>query len=368
MNNDSSRQPDTTMDESPRNPLLKLMLRARRIFPYVVFFVGAVLGSCAMIRIFRTGDHQQQLHELAWLGISLLLYWLAFGLLERNERSWKIYQMAGAALTGALGIAIVIVTVGDFIHWLTPSNPYAAEMTLPWFITGAASIVWSFTLIANNGGACLLWQIAVLPIALYSFWWWKTQVWWWDPQKNDIVVEKTALVVLSALYFAASMGVLLLISHVVNLRARPKEDPKARKAWQGPRAFPSKYHELLARGRLCELFEVPCEDPCPLATSIVTKYQKRRIQYRLYPDILEPFEKAYAILVTPQKRELCKVAHEILRAKEKQIGSKRYQEQEIYLWKTLWNRLRDGEYMGDPRKAIRDKNRLLKEINPPEEH
>jgi hypothetical protein len=348
-------------DDGPRNAMLTVMLRTRRIFPYLVFFLGAVLGASAVIRVFSAVDQQQQMREMAWLGISLLLYWLAFGLLERNERSWKIYQMIGAVLTGALGLALVIITTRDIILWLTFKNLYAVEMSISWFISGAALMVWGFTLVTNNGGACLLWQIAVLPIALYSFWWWKDQV------QYAITEEKIVLVVLSALYFAVSMGALLLISYIVHQRAKPKEDPKARKAWQSPRSFPSKYHELLARGRLCELFELPCEDPCPLATKIVTKYQKRRIQYRLYPEILEPFEKAYAILVTPQKRELCRVAHEILRTKEKQLGARRYQEQEIYLWKTLWNRLQDGEYMGDPQKALRDKNRLLREITPPDE-
>ncbi|MHB0936211.1 MAG: hypothetical protein ACYDCO_13825 [Armatimonadota bacterium] len=356
--NEQTRQPDSTIDDGPRNSMLAKMLRARRIFPYVVYFVGAVLGSAATIRIFTTGD--DPMREVAWLLVSLLLYWLAFGLLERNERSWKIYQAAGSVLTGGLGIALVIITSKDIYLWITFKDAIMADTSIPWFISGVALIIWSLMLVANKGGACMLWQIAVLPIALYSFWWWKTQI-------AEVVKTQPGLVVLSALYFAVSMGVLLLLSYLVNRRATPKEDPKARKAWQGPRSFPSKYHELLARGRLCELFELPCDDPCPLATQVVSKYQKRRIQYRLYPEILDPFEKAYAILVTPHKRELCRVAHEILRAKEKQIGAKRYQDQEIYLWKTLWDRLQDGEYMGDPQKALRDKNRLLKEINPPDE-
>jgi len=357
--NEQTRQSDSTIDDSPRNSMLAMMLKARRIFPYVVFFVGAVLGAAATIRVFTASE--APMREVAWLLVSLLLYWLAVGLLERNERSWKIYQAAGAVLTGGLGIALIIITSKDIYLWITFKDAITSGMSIPWFISGIALLIWSVMLVANKGGACMLWQIAVLPIALYSFWWWKTQV-------VGVLGTQPGLVVVSALYFAASMGVLLLISFLINKHAKPKEDPKSRKAsWQGPRSFPSKYHELLARGRLCELFELPCEDPCPLATQVVSKYQKRRIQYRLYPDILEPFEKAYAILVTPQKRELCRVAHEILRAKEKQLGSKRYQDQEIYLWKTLWDRLQDGEYMGDPQKVLRDKNRLLKEINPPDE-
>ena len=349
-------------DDGTRTPILFILLWARRFFPYMVFFAGAVLGSSAVIRILRANVQQEQLHELAWLGVSLLLYWLAFGLLERNERSWKIYQGVGAVLTGALGISLVIIYSPEFIRWLTFNSAHVIdEKSIPFFTTGLALIVWSFSLLANNGGACFLWQIAVLPIALYSFWWWKEQV------KYAFEREQTHLIVLSALYFAVSMGALLLMAQLVYLRSRSKDKSNARKTWQNPRSFPSKYHELLARGRLCELFEAPCENPCPLPTSIVSKYQKRRIQYRLYPDILEPFEKAYAILVTPQKRELCKVANEILLAKEKQLGAKRYQEVEVYLWRTLWDRLQDGEYLGDPRKAIRDKNRLLKEINPPGE-
>jgi len=366
MNGQHSRRQHRTLDDGQRGSKPPVMLWARRVFPYTVFFVGAVLGSVAMIRLFHAGN-TQPLRELAGLVVSLLLYWLAFGLLERNERSWKIYQGVGAVLTGALGLSLTFITMRDFILWLTFKNPTTVEMSIPWFISGVALIVWGFALVANNNGARLLWQMAVLPMALYCFWWWKTQVWWRDPLTNDLVSEKSGLVVLSALYFAVSMGVLLLVSYLINKRSKPIIDEKSRQAWQSPRSFPSKYHELLARGRLCELFELNCQDPCPLATAVVAKYQKRRIQYRLYPEILEPFEKAYAILVTPQKRELCKVAHEILQTKERQLGAKRYQELETYMWKILWDRLQDGEYMGDPQKALRDKNRLLREITPPDE-
>lgn len=363
--NQRTRQSGNTLDDGSRNSMQAATHRARRIFPYLVFFVGAVLGSAAIIRLFADGG--DPLRGMAWLVVSLLLYWLAFGLLEGNERAWKIYQAVGAALTGGLGIALIVINSRDIFLWLTFKNPATAELSIPWFISGVALAIWSATLVANNGGARLLWQIAVVPIAMYSFWWWKTQLVWRDLATNDLVMQKPVLVILSALYFAASMTVMLLLSSLANKRAKPKEEAKARKAWQGPRSFPSKYHELLARGRLCELFELPCDDPCPLATQVVSKYQKRRIQYRLYPEILEPFEKAYAILVTPHQRELCRVAHEILRAKEKQIGPRRYQEMEIYLWKRLWDRLHDSEYMGDPQKALRDKNRLLKELNPPDE-
>jgi|GEM_PF-2219581 len=363
MNAKQRRQNQMIIDDDTRNRFLTMMIRARRLFPYLVFFLGAVVGSSGVIRVFNTAGPRQA-RELAWLGISLLLYWLAIGLLQRNERSWKIYQGVGAVLTGSLGLALVIITVREIVLWITFKNPNNVEMSISWFISGAALIVWGFTLLMNNGGACLLWQIAVLPIALYSFWWWKDEV------RFAFAGDKVVLVVLSALYFAVSMGAMLLISYLINagVKPKPKEELSgARKSWQSPRSFPSKYHELLARGRLCELFELPCEDPCPLATKVVTRYQKRRIQYRLYPDILEPFEKAYAILVTPQKRELCRIAHEILQAKERQLGAKRYQEQEIYLWSKLWSRLQDGEYMGDPRKALRDKNRLLREIAPPDD-
>lgn len=358
---------DIMADQGNRNPIPSLLLWARRIFPYTVFFVGAVLGSAAVIRVFLAPQSQgtiyatmppeSQLHELAWFGVSLLLYWLSFGLLERNERSWKVYQAAGSALTGALGLGIAIMTGSDFLRWLMIKQPFSFETGTPLFTTGLALIVWCVALLVNNGGACFLWQLAILPISLYTFWWWKDQV------AAALHADQLYLVVFSALYFTASMGVLLLMSQLVYRRTRPREK-KQLQGFQLARTFPSKYHELFARGRFCELFEVTCADSCPLATAIVAKYQKRRVQYRLYPDILEPFEKAYAILVTPQKRELCKMAHEIMRLKEKQLGPNRYADAEVYLWNTLWDRLQDGEYMGDPQKALRDKNQLLKEIDP----
>jgi hypothetical protein len=258
-----------------------------------------------------------------------------------------------------MGAALVHVSFLHTWYWLTVDSSYGHELGISWFTTGLALIIWCIGLLANSGGACFLWQVGILPIAFFSFWGWKHLA------VSTLAMDHSFLVVLSTFYFAVSMGVLLLLSRHAYRRDHPVEKT-ARKSWQPPRSFPSKYHELLERGRLCELFEVPCAQPCPLPTAIVAKYQKRRIQYRLYPEILEPFEKAYAILVTPQKRELCKVAHEILQAKEKQLGPKRYQEMEVYLWRTLWERLQDGEYKGDPQKALQDKNRLLKEITPPE--
>ena len=346
-------------DDGIRNPILALLLLARRLFPYLVFFAGAVIGSTAVIRVCRAEMQQERLHELAWLGVSLLLYWLAYGLLDRNERSWKLYQAAGAGITASLGVTLAVIAIPDAQYCITHAgDPIAFEQSAPWFTTGVALTIWGLALLFNNGGACFLWQTAVLPGAFFAFWWWKEQA------ALALHDNQVTFVIISSVYFGLSMAVLLLIAQLVHKRIQTRDSEMVRREWDVPRSFSSKYHELFARGRLCELFEVPCEQPCPLATSIVAKYQKRRIQYRLYPDILEPFEKAYAILVTPQRRELCKVAHEILAIKEKQLGPELYHDMEIYLWRKLWERLQDGEYMGDPQKALRDKVQLLKDISP----
>ena len=282
-------------ESNNRVPISSLVLWARRMFPYVVFFVGAVLGSAAVLRIFLPGSPLEslssalpphKLHELAWFGVSMLLYWLAFGMLERNARSWKLYQMVGAALTGALGIGIAIITVSDFVYWLTLKQPFSFETGTPLFTTGVALIVWSIALLANNGGACFLWHLAILPISVYTFVSWNTQI---GAALQDIPGKGPNFpsVIYSACYFAVSMGIMLLLSQFANPRQQQKEKPGVKRPWQVPRSFPSVYHELLARGRFCELFEMSCGDACPLATSVVARYQKRRVQYRQYPDILE---------------------------------------------------------------------------------
>lgn len=255
-------------EENIRVQVLAVTDWARRLFPYMVFFVGAVLGSAAVIRILlpKTAvaslsaamPPQRQLHELAWFGVALLLSWLAFGLLERNERSWKMYQLTGAALTGALGIGISIITVSDFVHWLTLKQAFSFEVGTPLFTTGLALIVWGIALLVNNRGASVLWQCAILPVSVYSFVLWYSQVTMAlkdtpgrDPQVGPIIF--------SALYFAASMGILLMLSQLASQR-RPTEkrvtnNPKEKRAtnkWTPvQRSFPSAYHELLARGRFC---------------------------------------------------------------------------------------------------------------------
>lgn len=345
-----------------RNPAATLLRGVRRLFPYLVFFVGAVIGSAALLRLLRT-EPQYQSHELPWLGVSLLLFWLAVGLLQQNPRSWKLYHGAGAVLTGGMGLACLLALRDDVPHWINTTNA-SMDHGLPWIVTGVALLVWSVALLANDAGTNLLWQCMAAPAAVTAFW-------WWQQEANQASRQHLGhLVVFSAVYFAAAMVVLVIIAHHGDIDSEPIGEslPGGRKSWQMPRTFPSSYHELLARGRFCELFEVPCNGTrCPLPTAIVMKYQKRRLQYRQYPEILEPFEKAYAVLVTPQLRELCKVAHEILQAKEKQVGPARYQEMELYLWQTLWDRLQSPEYRGDAQKALQDKARLLKEITPPDE-
>ncbi len=344
-----------------RAPLSSGLLWARRLFPYFVFLIGTLVGAGALMRLLA-GDVRTRVIYGAILVGALLLFWLVQGLLERNTRSWRLYQNIGAALTGSVGFLLILMSATDVLFWLFVNTDPNAMQPLGWFSAGIVLLIWAISLIWNNGTGCLLWQIALLPIGSLTLWWWRLQSATALQQVRPEQVFQLLLPVTG--WFCGCIVLVLFMSR----RAARRTQPLPTSARQAPittRTFPTRYHELLARGRLCELFEQPCAQPCPLSTSIVVKYQKRRIQYQLYPEILEPFEKAYAMLVTPQSRELCKIAHEILQAKAKQLGAARYHDVEVYLWSTLWERLHDQEYRGDPHKVMRDKQQLIKELNSP---
>ncbi len=130
----------------------------------------------------------------------------------------------------------------------------------------------------------------------------------------------------------------------------------------GGKIFPTRYHELLARGRLCEIFELSCTQACPLATKVAAQYQQLRLKHADSPPTLEALEKAYSMLVTPRSRELCGLAHEIMEAQRKQLGERMYRSVEMLLWTKLWNRLQSNEFKGDPQKVRMEKQRLSKKI------
>ena len=106
-----------------------------------------------------------------------------------------------------------------------------------------------------------------------------------------------------------------------------------------PAHYPTKYHELLARGRLCELFELPCDNPCPLATKVAMQYQQLKLKHQEFTTNLEALEKGYSVLVTPRSRELCGLTREIMEAQRKQLGDRVYYSIEPLLWSKIWTRL-----------------------------
>jgi len=335
---------------------------ARRVCPYCVFAIGIFLGAGG-IALFTTLPATPGQFSGYWLlGLALLTCCVAYTLVERDERAWLLLQFVGAACVGGMGFALLRLTALDIWLRLLGVNLLMPGNEILWFLTGLALLAWCVALLKSNGAACLLWQLATLPLAIIAFCWWHGLATIHLAQQEPPVLGMTVWFVLTGI------GLLAVLHHERKLASHPRPrsvSPATRKPLpdEMPTKFPTRYHELLARGRFCEIFKVPCSTPCPLPMTVAAKYQRRRLKYRYYPEVLEAFEKAYAVLITPQTRDICRVAHDMMEMKEKQLGMKRFQEIEIILWGRLWKRLQDRELRANPPRDLQDKQRLLKELS-----
>jgi len=327
----------------------------RSICAYATMVNGIVLCAITFLILFPSKANVNA-NAFIWLFLAALILWVAWGLVEGNPVSWKIFQAVGAVSLGASGIVCFFYGIQDFGRWLpVASGPVMAGMLL-WLLGGVILTCWAIAQIAEQPLAELAWLAASLPCGL-------------------------ALVVLLTRFisYALSSGqtfalIASAISIIVCLAAfriivRPKYHiilasllETDEKLGGGGKRFPTHFHELLARGRLCEVFELPCGESCPLATKVAIQYQQLRLKNQDSPHALEALEKAYSILVTPRARELCGLAHEIMQAHRKRLGERVFKSLEMLLWTKLWNRLQSNEFKGDPQKVKMDMSQLIKKI------
>ena len=340
---------DTSQHLSPVSGLFWV----RRLCPYFVFCLGIFLGAGGVMLLYAPAENAAQPGGLGVLGVALLLFWLANGLLERTALAWTLLHYGGATLVGGVGLALLRLSGPDIWLRLLGLHVELPGEEIFWFFAGLGLLGWATGLLLNRGTAYLLWHAATLPLALITAHWWLAL-----PAGTPAASLSVAGWVL-----LTGLGLVQLVRQSAR-RAAHRAAPAKPAAAPLSRKYPTRFHELLARGRFCELFEVPCGGAsCPLAITAASKYQQARQKYRLYPEMLEPFEKAYAMLVTPQYRDICRLAHEIMQMKEKQVGKKRYTEIEIQLWESLWRRLQEGEYRRHPPKDLPEKQRLLRDVS-----
>lgn len=322
---------------------------------YATLYIGIVLGAIALTILCSAGKLGATYTGIIWLLGAVLTFWLGWGLVESNVHSWKILHGAGAIITGGVGVVLVLYGIQDAMHYNPETSVTSISQIICWLLGGLVLFIWACGQIATHRIAHLSWQVAVFPLGIGA------SVLWVNNLQAALQQHQTSALIISLCWFVGCVVVVRLLvrpDHHAIMASLMQVDDKI----DIPKHFPTKYHELLARGRLCEIFELPCKNPCPLTTKVAMQYQQLRVRHHDSPQMLEALEKAYAVLITPRSRELCGIAHEILAAKEKQLGKRQYESIEVLLWAKLWKRLQEKDIKGDPERARAEKQRLMKEF------
>ncbi len=292
------------------------------------------------------------------VAVALVMCWLAPGLQMHSPRAtaWFLRLSVGGCF--ALAFAAAIVAACDLRDVLQGQGGSALRLTL----------LLAVVLVVVGG---LVGALLALPIKFMHAAWvllfgagaLLLLAGWGRLVYDEIVQHRYLNALLSLLAVVPVLlmqrGAAVWHKHDVTLHPPPKaRNPR-------PKEMPyytNSFQEHWAKGRFCELFELPCTGTCPLATAVAARYQQLRMTYEHNPEGLAILEKAYGMLVTPRTRALCSVAHEIMRAKAKELGEKKFAIQEAYLWREIWSDLNDEEVKGDPERAQRAKLKLIKEL------
>jgi hypothetical protein len=342
------------------NPLaVREKARLHDLTPGLLFIGGLALMASAIILFLRPDGFHGAGYGSGFLAIALGMIWLGPGLQLHSPRATAWFLRASVGGCFALAFAGAVVGIYDLRAVLHNQGGDAVRLTL---VLAAAVVVFGVlmgTLLSLPIKAVhTAWVvvIALLTLGAVAGWGWMVY--------RDITAHHRFLY--APLSLLALVPVLLVRRAAtawhkrdVTLnpppkarRPRPKEEPY----------FANPFQEYWAKGRFCELFELPCTGTCPLATAVAARYQQLRMTHEHHPEQLAILEKAYGMLVTPRTRALCSVAHEIMRAKAKEFGEKKFTLLEAYLWQEVWTDLNDEDVKGDPERAQKAKVRLIKEL------
>ncbi|MHB9026515.1 MAG: hypothetical protein ACYC7E_20460 [Armatimonadota bacterium] len=330
----------------------------RRFCAFVTALIGMLACAGSLMPLFDRELTSGRLSGLGYLLGALLLIWVGARLSIRKASQTRIMQILGvigfglvAGVLTARALPMLLMQTGLINNAEVSTAVLAAG-------GGVLFLLLLIVLITSNETALAIWFFAAFVTVLLQM------IEFIITAQNLVMGGQPFLVIAAALTILPT-GIALYLLRKLPTRTKvvaPKAKTTRTSAPPIPQYFPTVQHELLARGRFCELFGVPCSAPCPLPTQVATKYQQLRLEHERSPQILEALEKAYVILITPRQRALCNVAHDIMRIKAKELGPKRFGESEIEMWTYLWARLQDTELKGDAQRAAEAKLRIVKEL------
>jgi hypothetical protein len=332
----------------------------RRFCAFVAALIGMLACAGSLMLIFDRVWTSERLPGLGYFAGGLLLIVVGGRLSRRRAHLPWYLQLLGVIGFGSVTLALATHAL---IVLLTQTGLAGNMVVTPvaLVIGGVIFLLLTSLLVTDHAVVIVLWFFAALLTVLLEIIELATSA------QGVLASQQPGLVFAACLsLIPTGIGLFLVRGYTPAARVAKKSKVAAKttktSAPPVPQYFPTVQHELLARGRFCELFGVPCTDPCPLSTMVATKYQQLRLEHERAPQVLEALEKAYIILITPRQRALCNIAHSIMRIKAKELGPQRFSESEIELWTRLWARLQDTEIKGDPQRATEMRNVVLKEL------
>ncbi len=75
--------------------------------------------------------------------MALLILWVAWGLVEGNPVSWRIFHAMGAVLVGATGIVTVLYSLQDYSRWSSVASGRVIFDIILWLAAGVVLFCWA---------------------------------------------------------------------------------------------------------------------------------------------------------------------------------------------------------------------------------
>lgn len=331
--------------------------QTKGLFPVLVIGGGLALAASALILLFSTTETHNTNFGMRCLLLAVVLIWLGPGLSVNNYRAQLWYLRLSLAFLCAMAVNAVYAGFPDVTLFFATHGTFGPYLMLGWTLGLVAPLGLAVLLLYRIPAVLYGWHLLFSAICgiLILTWGWLAVM--------QMQTQNYLLPVLTVLVLPSGVLTTRWLAQWHRQDSIRHPGPKPRRPM--PRVAPSfrnLHQELWAKGRFCELFELPCSGSCPLATSVASKYQQLRLQYQQDREMLDILEKAYGMLVTPRQRALCNIAHDIMRVKAAEWGGRKFAIREAYLWQEVWAALNSGDIKGDPDRALKAKAGLINEL------
>ncbi|MHB9133996.1 MAG: hypothetical protein ACYDBB_23250 [Armatimonadota bacterium] len=356
------RLPTMLEEHQNHQPVTRGPAAFRRLCAVMLVCAGIALGASAWVTLLGGATQQQLIAGLVFLVAGLVTLVISRGLLLDQALWWTIFHFTGFLATIGLSVLVVLANLNYFRALSEGPSGFDIMVVLASLLI-IGLLLWGYQLLKHDPSARFLWELATVTLATVAVCVWITKAIWAIIEQQLVGYAGAGVSLIWVIVASVVMRKLREHPKPVATPSKSKKTTHFRKI-RAPGFFSSPFHEQFARGHFCEIFGLTCssDTPCPLATKVAAKYQMLRMQYEHSTPILSVLEKTYVILVTPRMRELCTLAHEIMQAKAKAMGQKRFEEHELELWLTLWNRLQESEFGGEPKRVRDEKDRLIDEF------